>query len=240
MTELLTAPGSAPFTVALLVMLGLLLIELLSLFVGLGVNEVLDNIVTGNIDLPDAPEVMDVGLGELPDGMEGGSATPAGGSVVGRLLAWLYIGRVPVLIVLVLFLGIFGLFGLFAQTLIMSTFGHTLPAMVLGPIAFFACLPVVRWTAAGLSRVLPKDESNAISTDSFVGRTATLIGGDARPGMPSQARFRDRYGTTHYVMVEPETSDDKLENGSLVLLVRKLDSHFIAIPNPSAALAETE
>ncbi len=239
MIALLTAPGSAPFTVALLVMFGLLMFELVSLFSGLGVNEIVDDLVATNVDLPDMPDDFGVAGGDFSSGIEG-TSTPDGGSLIGRVLAWLYVGRIPVLIVLVVFLGIFGLTGLIAQTALRSTVGFAVPALIAAPAVFFVSLPLVRWSAAGLARILPRDETSAVRTMSFVGRTATVTGGNARQGMPAQARLRDQFGTTHYLMVEPEDAEDVLEQGSLVLLVRRINGRFSAIPNPNAALAEQD
>ena len=251
MTELFFASGSAPFTIALVVMFGLFLFEIISLFSGLGVNEVIDDLVVGNVDMPDIGDIGDIGdiadmpsvdgysAGEVPGGIEG-SSTPEGGSLLGRMLAWLYVGRVPVLIVLVLFLGIFGVIGLMGQSILRNLTGMALPAVIAAPAVFMASLPPVRWSAAGLARILPKDETSAVSTDSFIGRTATVMGGTARPDLPGQARLRDQFGTTHYVMVVPEQDDGILENGSLILLVRQVNGHFSAIPNPNAALTDSE
>lgn len=241
MIELLTASGNAPFTVALLVMLGLLAFELLSLLGGLGVNELFDDFIAGNVDFPELPDGPDViaDTGEMPSGIEG-SGSPVGGSLIGRVLAWLYVGQVPVLIVLVVFLGVFGILGLFGQSFLRQITGLALPAMIAAPAVFIASLPVVRWAAGGLAKILPKEESNAVSTSSFIGRTATVVGGDARLNLPSQARLRDQHGTTHYVMVVPEEADDVLKSGTLILLVRRIDGQFMAIPNPNAALIDED
>lgn len=228
MIEYFTAPGSAPFTVALLVMFGLLLLELVSLINGLGANEMVDEFIIDHVDLPDGSAT----------GLEG-SATIEGGSAVGRLLAWLHIGKVPVLMVLIVFLTVFGLLGLMAQSLLRQTIGWAVPGAIAAPAVLLLSLPLVRACTGGLARVLPKEETSAVSTASFIGRTAVIVGGDARRNLPAQARFTDRFGTTHYVLVEPEDSHEILPRGSIVLLVQRLDgSRFSAIPNPNAALTD--
>ncbi|PKL96438.1 MAG: hypothetical protein CVV18_01780, partial [Gammaproteobacteria bacterium HGW-Gammaproteobacteria-8] len=171
MIELLTASGNAPFSVALLVMLGLLVFELIAVISGMGVNELLDDFLAANVDLPDLPEMPDEITGsDLSSGIEGTSA-PEAGSLIGRVLAWLYVGKVPVLIVLVVFLAIFGLIGLAGQTMLRELTGLALPGLIAAPVVFFISLPAVRWCAGGLARILPKDETSAVSTRSFVGRT---------------------------------------------------------------------
>lgn len=236
MSEYFLAPGSTPFTAALLIMAGLFLFELLALFKGLGINEAIDDFVVSSVDLPD--DVFDVGeltTGETASGIEG-SSTPEGGSLIGRLLAWLYVGRVPVLMVLVVFLTIFGLAGLIIQSMLRQSIGMAVPGVIAAPAVFFLTLPMVRWCTGGLARVLPKEETSAVSTATFVGKTAVVVGGNARQGLPAQARLIDRFRTTHYVLVEPEDENDVLEQGSLVLLVRRINGKFSAIPNPNAAL----
>jgi hypothetical protein len=242
--EYFTAPGSIPFTSALLVMLGLLVFEIIALVNGLGLNDLVDDFIVSNVDMPD--DLFDVGSDlsmdapdDLSTGIEG-SGAPEGGSVIGRVLAWLYIGRVPVLMVLIVFLTVFSIFGLMAQSILRESVGFALPGVIAAPAVFFLSLPLVRWCTGGLARVLPKDETSAISTRTFIGRTAIVVGGTARHGLPAQARLTDQFGTIHYVLVEPEENNEILENGSLVLLVRRINGRFSAIANPNAALAENE
>ena len=70
--------------------------------------------------------------------------------------------------------------------------------------AFFATLPIVRILGAGLARLIPQDQTYAVSFDSLVGRVATIVSGTARPGYPAQARVPNEHGQTLYVMVEPD------------------------------------
>jgi hypothetical protein len=228
--EALLAPGSQPFAVALLLMLGLLLIELAALVTGLGVNDLVDELVVPRTGLETA--------GDAATGME---ATGAAGThtPLSRLLAWLYVGRVPVLMLLIAFLTLFGLAGLLLQATLLKTVGFALPAVVAGPVVLALTLPLLRGSAALLERVLPRDETSAVHPSSFVGHTALVVGGDARRDLPAQARLVDAFGTGHYVLVVPEDHGAVLPAGTRVLLVRKLGGgRFGAIANPSAALEE--
>ena len=104
-----------------------------------------------------------------------------------------------------------------------------------------AVLPVVRACTGGLEGLLPRDETSAVDAATFVGRTAVVTGGVARAGMPAQARLTDQFGTTHYVLVEPEDAEDTFAAGSLVLLLRQTSGgRFSAIANPNAALVDRE
>jgi Protein of unknown function (DUF1449) len=225
-----TAPGSTPFTVALLVMLGLTAVELVSLLTGVSLNDAVDELVV--------PHVAET-VGDAPTGME--VTSPDGPSVMGRFLAWLYVGTVPVLMIAIVFLTVFGLAGLIAQHLLRAALGMVLPGIVAAPIVLVAVLPVVRACNRGLARVLPRDETSAVDAATFVGRTAVITGGAARAGMPAQARLTDQFGTTHYVLVEPEDAEDTFAAGSLVLLLRQTGGgRFSAIANPNAALVDRE
>jgi hypothetical protein len=213
------------------VMLGLTGIELASLLTGVSVSDAVDELVVTQVDVHT--------VGDAPTGME--VTSPDGHSVMGRFLAWLYVGTVPVLMVFIVFLTIFGLIGLFAQHFLRAMLGAALPAIVAAPIVAVACLPVVRACTGGLARMLPRDETSAVDAATFVGRTAVITGGAARAGLPAQARLTDQFGTTHYVLVEPEDAEDTFPTGSLVLLLRQTGGgRFSAIANPNAALVDRE
>jgi hypothetical protein len=229
--EWFTAAGNTPFTVALLVMLGLTAVELVSLLTGVSLNDAVDELVVSHAGLET--------VGDAPTGME--VTSPDGPNVLGRFLAWLYVGTVPVLMVFIVFLTVFGVSGLVAQNLLRAMLGMALPAVVVAPIVGLACLPVVRICTGGLARLLPRDETSAVDAATFVGRTALITGGAARAGMPAQARLTDQFGTTHYVLVEPEDAEDTFPAGSLVLLLRQTGGgRFSAIANPNAALVDRE
>jgi Protein of unknown function (DUF1449) len=143
--------------------------------------------------------------------------------------------------VCIVFLTVFGLIGLLAQHLLRAALGMALPGIVAVPIVAAACLPVVRACTGGLARVLPRDETSAVDASTFVGRTALITGGAARAGMPAQARLTDQFGTTHYVLVEPEDAEDTFPAGSLVLLLRQTGGgRFSVIANPNAALVDRD
>ncbi len=230
MIEWFTAPGSGPFTVALLVMLGLALTELLALLTGFSLGDAVDEFVVSHAELDT--------LGQAPTGME----TTAGGDghgTVGRFLAWLYVGKVPVLMLLIVFLTVFGLLGLSAQELLRAGFGAALPSVLAAPAVLLASLPIVRLCAGGLARIMPREESSAVDPSEFIGRTAVVVGGTARVGIPAQARLSDRHGTDHYVMVEPDNAGESFATGARVLLVRQTGGgRFTVIDTPNGALLD--
>lgn len=230
MIETLTAPGNAPFVVALLVMLGLAIVECVALFTGFSLNDMVDEFVV--------PHSGVESLGHAT-GME--ATGPEAAGLVGRFLAWLYIGKVPVLMVLIVLLTVFGVVGLVTQGVIRSVLGTAAPSLLAAPAVLIVTLPLVRACTAGLARVLPRDETSAVDPSTFVGHTARVISGIARTGLPAEARLRDSFGTDHHVLVEPEEPGQSFPTGSIVLLVRQTGGgRFSAIANPNAALVDQE
>lgn len=226
----MTAAGNAPFVIALLVMLGLAVVELIALVSGFSVNDVVDKFVISHAGIET--------LGDAPTGMEATGSADAQG-VMGRFLAWLYVGRVPVLMVLIVILTVFGLIGVLVQGLLRQTVGWAAPGYIAAPVVLFLSLPLVRASTGGLARLLPRDETSAIRLASLVGRTAVVTGGVARADLPAQARVTDAFGTDHYVLVEPDEGTGPLANGTVVLLVRKIGAgRFAAIANPNLALVD--
>ena len=143
----------------------------------------------------------------------------------GDLLGWLGIGRVPLLMLLVVFLALFGLAGLAIQQ-----FAGPLSLWLAVPAAAAAALPLTGLGARGLARIMPGDETTAIGLDELVGRRGTITIGTARRGSPAQARVADIHGQVHYVMVEPYDDDHSIGQGETVRLDRREGNIFIAVP----------
>lgn len=163
----------------------------------------------------------------------------------GDLLGWLGFGRVPLLMLLVLFLAFFGLAGLAVQQL-----AGPLTLWLAVPAAAAAALPLTGLGARGLARIMPGDETTAVSLDSLVGRRGTITVGTARRGSPAQARVKDIHGQAHYVMVEPYDDDQAIGEGETVRLDRRdgnifialarvdaLETRFDVLPTPNAPLS---
>ena len=113
----------------------------------------------------------------------------------------------------------FGTCGYLIQLTLHSLVGWMLPAIIAVIPATAAALPTTRVLGQMLSHVVIRDETEAVSRNSFVGRVAVITLGVARKGSPAEAKFRDQHGTTHYVMVEPDNADDEFTQGESVLLV---------------------
>lgn len=216
MAEFLLVSENIPFTIALAVMMILAALEVLSNLMGLGIFSFIDSFLPDvDIDLDPAADSV------LPDA---GYATS-----LSRMLAWFYIGEVPAIILLIVFLTGFGTIGLCFQRLLLALSGTLFPSVVVGTVAFFSALPLVRGLGGILSKIILKTESEAVSEKSFIGRIAVVTLGQASAGKPAQAKLKDRFGHTHYVMVEPESEHKVFKQGATVLLIERQGVVFKAI-----------
>jgi hypothetical protein len=143
------------------------------------------------------------------------------------------IGRVPFMVWLALFLFLFSAIGLGIQELADSLTGSALDRWLAAVLAVGGALPVTGALARPLGRLLPHDETTAVTLDTLVGRRATVTDGVARSGSPARARVYDYHGHPHHVMVEPHEASSELHSGDEVLLVRREGNQFYA-----TALAE--
>ena len=212
MIDFALSPENMPFTIAIAMMLGITVLEAMDLFIGAGISDLLESM------LPDMD--MDLDLeGDLVSGESSGFV---------KALGWLRFGEVPML-VLILFLTAFGLMGLGVQYLSKIMTGTLMHGMVVSIPVFLVSLPAVRLLGGIAAKIIPKDETDAVSERSFIGRTATIVLGTARAGSPAQAKLTDKNGTVHYVMVEPDVTGGQFETGDSVLLVSQEKAVFIGI-----------
>ena len=219
MSEFLLAPQNFPFAVALAIMALLTVLEFLAIVFAGHTSHVLDGLL---------PELH---LGDV-DGSELAVA-----SWLDRFLGWLHFGKVPVLMLLALFLLGFGFAGLALQGLLRNLTGFMLPGWFAALAVLPVTLPFVRIGGSVLAKVMPRDETQSVSAQSFIGQVATIVLGTARTASPAQARLRDKHGPTHYIMVEPDEADEQFEAGDTVLIVAQAGPTYHAIRADNAALA---
>lgn len=206
--ELILAPESWLFSVAVLLLIAITVIEGMGLLFGLSVSGWFDSLL---------PESLGDGLGGVADSW----------------LGWLHVGKVPMLVLLVLFLTAFAIVGYTVNAVTHGLFGFYPPVALSGSLALFGALPVVRVSGELISRVIPRDETSAVLLESLVGRIAFVINGTARANYPAEAKVKSEQGQTFYVRVEPDLPDVQFGAGDAVLLVRQISgSRFMAIANP--------
>ncbi len=205
---LFTAAETWPFGVAFALIVGIALIEGLGMLVSLSPSNWLDDL------LPDI------------DGDTG----------LDRVLGWLYIGKVPSLVLLVLFLMGYAIFGYSLQKVANGLLGGYLPVWLAGLVAVAPGMATVRSLGALIAHIIPRDETSAVSEMSLIGRPGVVSAGAARRGLAAQARVRDAHGRTHYLMVEPDLDDEVFDEGAQILIVRKAGAFYRCIANPHPGL----
>lgn len=221
MIGFLSAPENLPFTVALTVMLAIAILEGITTLLGMAVSGFFETLI------PDIDFDIDADTGDI-------HAT----SGLTKLLGWLRIGKVPFLMLLIIFLTAFGLLGLLVQSTTHSMTGILMPAWLAVFPTFVLSLPVVRMFGGLLEKFMPQDETEAVSENSFIGRTATITLGTASAGSPAQAKLRDEFGQTHYLMVQPDVEGDVFETKEVVLIVKKAGSVYNVIKSTNEALVD--
>ena len=208
--EFLLLAQNLPFTIALTVVFILAFIEGVGLAFGAGLSDMIGGIF---------PE-MDISI-EGPD-LEGGNT-------LGAILAWLRVGQVPIIILLIVFLTSFAISGYALQIFTQNLFGFLFPAFIAGIIAVFAALPCTRVLGGLMHKYLPKDETYAVSSDSFIGRVANITLGTAAHENAAEAKLKDEHGKTHYIMVEPDNDKETFDQSDELLIVRQENGKFFVI-----------
>ena len=200
--DFVLAGENLPFTVSLAILLCIGVIEGVGAIFGMGLSALLDA-VTPDFDIDiDGPDLE--------------SST-----TLSHFLSWLRFGKVPFLIIIVIFLTAFSISGLILQQLFLGITNYLLPGWVATIPALLISLPWVRLSTGILARFFPQDESEAVSEKAFIGRIATITLGAASQNSPAEARLTDEHGQSHYVMVEPDNIEEQFEANSQVLIVRK-------------------
>jgi len=210
--DILLAPDVRPFAVAAAIMLTLGIIELLTSLVGLSIGELVGK---------------DIAL-------EGDSHNILGGAFL-----WINSGRLPLLILLVLALGVFSIEGFLLQG-IAHTVGTTVPVSIAALAATAGSIPVIRTASRGIARIIPRDETYAVSDADFVGKVAVVAIGPLDQGLPGRVRLKDVFGNWHTVAARASPDSNSLPVGASVLLVDRDTKSFIAITAPSDLIASSD
>lgn len=193
----LAAPEYFLFSLSLMLVAGLLVIEI-ALLLTIGGSAALDAAAPDVAVLPDA---------------------------VNKALSVLGFGKVPAILVMIALLTFFGVAGFLIQGVAREIFMTPLPAIVAAPIAFIGAVEACRRFVWIIQRYLPSDETSAVERATLVGRTATIVYGDATPDRPATAAVADDFGSIHRVQVKSEAG--VIEQGSLVLIIAYEGAFFI-------------
>lgn len=201
------ASETAPFAVAIGLTFAIALIELAGLIFGAPASAAVDSA------LPDLDaDIPDMELGPLS-----------------QTLSWLSFGKLPALVVLILITASFGLAGFALQEVLRRLLGFALDPWIASVPAAFAAAFATRHLGLAIARIMPKEETEAVSTRAFVGRVATVFRGVAGHGSPAEAKLTDIHGKTHYLLIEPDEGEAAMPEGSEVVIIRQEGSVYRAI-----------
>ena len=220
--ELLTAPANLPFAIALGFVAALALLQVVALLLG-GPIGIGDGDFDANLDL------------DLDGDIDGDLDLDSDGGLAGAL-DWLGVGKLPLSILLTLWAAGFGLSGLAIQEFALSATGARLPMLLPSLLALGLSFPILKISGAILRPIIPRDETEAVTTQSLLGSEGEIVVGTARRGRPAQARVRDKWGNAHYVQVEPDSDVDEFAAGAKVLLLKRTDNVFRVIAGSNAQL----
>jgi hypothetical protein len=205
--DILLAPDVRPFAIAAAIMVALGGIELLTTLVGFSISQLVG--VAVEADSHDA---------------------------LGGLFLWINAGRLPLLILLILALGVFSIEGFLLQG-IGHMVGIAVPVTIAAVAAAAGSIPVIRTTSRSLSRIIPRDETYAVSDADFVGKVAVVSIGPLDQGLPGRVRLKDVFGNWHTVPARASSDSQALAVGASVLLVDRDAKSFIAISAPDDLIA---
>lgn len=194
-------------------MLAIGAIELLSLLIGFSPSASIETVIP-EIDPPDldAPEMS---------GAEPGALS--------QVLSWFNIGRVPVLVLLVIFLTAFAVSGYVLQWAATGALGVPFNAWLAAVPALVAGAYATRHLGRWVGRIFPRDHSEAASKKELIGSYATIIRGEARKGKPAEAKTSDLRGRTHYILLEPNEAGTTYAAGDRVFIVGQDKNIYRAI-----------
>ncbi len=192
-------PQMLPYSVSFLVFMIFASLELLSFLLGWGIFDFLD-------------DFFDAGHAD----MESDATTTLGG-----FFSYLNPHKVPLSMVILSFFFLFGLTGNLLQTLI-----GVYPLSVTIPVVLPITLVALRHTTSQIGKVIPRETTEVVSSDSFIGKEAVILDPVATRGNPARAKLRDVYGSMHYIRVEPHSEEDTFKEGDKVIVLEKDKSIF--------------
>jgi hypothetical protein len=196
--------GYVPFSVALLVFLGLFALELLLLIVGVGLSDIVDDI------LPDTDADHDF-------------------ASVGKALSFVGCGKVPSMIVLMMIFAFFGVIGILLQTASSNVLGYPLGSWIASIPTLFITVLLTHYATRAVAPLMPNVETFAVSEQTLIGRTAVVTYGTASFTLPADADVRDQHGRTHHIQLKANKSGESFVEGDSVQLCRVEDGFFFGL-----------
>jgi len=208
MYAFLVLEANTYFTIALGIVITIALLEIIGQLIGFSIGQVMDSAFDFDADIS-----ADSGI----DAPEGG---------VAALASWLCLKKLPFLVWLIMFLTLFSITGLGLNYTGSVFMGSPVANWLSLFLAFIVATYLSHHLGGALAKIVPKEETSAISQQSFAGRLAQITIGTARKGTPAEAVFKDEFEQKHYVMVEP-IDEEEFPQGSNVVLVAKENNSWL-------------
>ena len=199
--EHVMAPEVRPFVIAAAMIVIVGSVEVVSMLVGASLSEIL--------------------------GIAVDFSHPSDSGVI-NAISWINLGGVPLLIFILLLLGAFSITGFLIQDIARLVAGP-LPVSIASAGAVVASIPLVRVSSGFIARMIPKDESYAVGLGDLVGRVGEVVIGPLDQGPPGRVSVADVHGNRHFVWAVAAPESAPLPQGTLVLLVDRAGSRFVAV-----------
>jgi len=225
MFSFLTEVGFQPFVTAGLVLVGLCLIEVVSLVFGHSLSGAVDHLL--GLDHGDVQ--VDVHGHDAHGSVVDLHAEMPHSTFFGSFYDWLNAGRVPLLILLMAALGAFSVVGLAIQIVAMHV-AAPLPVLVAALLAFLGVIPTTRGVSRLLARFLPRDESYAVDEEALIGRTGVVTLGPVDWDSAGRAKVMDAHGNAHFPRVLAARENLTIEQGEAVLVVDRVGGTLTVVP----------
>ena len=209
--ELFTAPEVLPFAVAFATVLGLGVLEGLGLLFSASPTHAVEHSLTHFFPHMDHANHADA------DSVS--------------VLGWLHFGRVPLLVLLLLFLSAFAVGGYAFQWVVQASSGSFAPLWLATSAAAVEAVAVVRVAGGALAKLIPADESSAVSDASFIGSAATVTSASAQEEDASVASVLDVHGRKHFLLVTPEQGSPALVDGMQATVLAKVGARYVVKPH---------
>lgn len=188
MDTFFTQSSMAPFTAALLIIAGLLVIEVVAMLVaGMGLSD----------------------LGEL--------VLDTTSLVEGSALNWLIVRGLPLSVAIIVWLTSFGVSGILLQLGAVAVRGEALPIVLACAIAWVVGWAGLRWIGRALLPLFDTT-TTAVHLSAFVGRKAVILSPRCTTALLAEVQVTDVHGGTHSIMVSPAVGQGDFLQGDEVVL----------------------
>jgi hypothetical protein len=142
------------------------------------------------------------------------------------------LGRVPITVLVMLFLASFAVAGYAAQAVAFTATGALMPAVAASVPAALSGMggwfagAVLLGRSARLAAASAAQGAWRADSTGLLGRSAVVLRGVAVRGRAGEARVYDASGHPRYVMVEPQMTGETFQEGCRVVLVRQWRGTF--------------